>query len=71
LSNKSACIVEAVPLKKIGKDHAETVREKIHRQQPEIARVGPTARLSGVDSSRPKAGSAARRDGQAMNGLVT
>jgi uncharacterized protein (TIGR02271 family) len=40
LVNKTARIVEEVSLKKIGKDHVETVKDKVRRQQVEIQRVG-------------------------------
>jgi uncharacterized protein (TIGR02271 family) len=41
LVSKTARVVEEVALKKIGRDHTETVRDKIRRQQVEIERLGP------------------------------
>lgn len=38
LVNKTARVVEEVSLKKIGKDHVETIRDKVRRQQVEIQR---------------------------------
>src|ERR1700722_16606442 len=45
LVNKTARIVEEVSLKKIGSDHAETIRDKIRRQQVEIERVGADGKV--------------------------
>ncbi len=39
LVNKTARVVEEVGLKSVGKDHVETVHEKLRRQQAEIVRV--------------------------------
>jgi stress response protein YsnF len=39
LVNKTARVVEEVSLKKIGKDHVETIQDKVRRQQVEIERV--------------------------------
>jgi uncharacterized protein (TIGR02271 family) len=41
LINKTARIVEEVALKKIGKDHVQTISEKLRRQQVEVERLGP------------------------------
>jgi uncharacterized protein (TIGR02271 family) len=41
LVNKTARIVEEVALKKIGKDHVETISDKIRRQQVEVEHLGP------------------------------
>ena len=45
LVNKTARIVEAVSLKKIGSDHVETIKDKIRRQQVEIQRVGADGKI--------------------------
>jgi stress response protein YsnF len=50
--NKSAHIVEEVSLKKIGKDHVETVSDKIRRQQREIERVGADGKI--IRGQQPK-----------------
>jgi stress response protein YsnF len=39
LVNKTARIVEEVSLKKIGKEHVQTISDKIRRQQVEVERL--------------------------------
>jgi uncharacterized protein (TIGR02271 family) len=57
--NKSARIVEEVSLKKIGKDHVQTVSDKIRRQQVEVERVGADGKViqgkQPVQGKQPKA----------------
>jgi uncharacterized protein (TIGR02271 family) len=53
LVNKSARIVEEVSLKKIGKEHVETISDKIRRQQVEIERIGADGKV--VLKQAPKA----------------
>jgi uncharacterized protein (TIGR02271 family) len=51
--NKSARVVEEVSLKKIGKDHVETVSDKLRRQQVEIERLGADGKP--IRREQPKA----------------
>ena len=53
LVNKTARIVEEVSLKKIGKEHVETISDKIRRQQVEIERIGADGKV--MSKQAPKA----------------
>jgi uncharacterized protein (TIGR02271 family) len=50
LVNKTARIVEEVSLKKIGKDHVETIKDKLRRQQVEVTRVGAEGKVIGAQT---------------------
>jgi hypothetical protein len=41
-------------LKKIGKEHVETISDKVRRQQVETARIGASARLFRTRRQRPR-----------------